>query len=74
MDFSYAKIIQLMESSNPHVQLIATNALASFIYNNSRIQAEIAEQYQFSFEYFQKFLQNPNEHIRCAAAFQVSAQ
>jgi hypothetical protein len=61
-----------MQSANLAVQLKASNALATFVYNNSRIQLLLAEQYQFPFEYFQKFLQNNNEYIRCAAAFQVS--
>jgi hypothetical protein len=51
--------------------LKATNALASFVYNNPRVQSQVAKQYQFPFEYFQKFLQSNNEHTRCAAAFQV---
>ena len=71
LDFSYAQIIKLMKSTNPTVQLIATNALASFIYNNPRVQLYIGQQYQFGFEYFQKFLQSSNEQVRCAAAFQV---
>jgi len=60
-----------MKSTNLNVQLQATNALASFIYNNPRVQLYLTSQYQFSFDYFQKFLQSNNEHIRCAAAFQV---
>jgi hypothetical protein len=60
-----------MQSTNPIVQLKASNALASFVYNNPRVQLFLAKQYQFSFEYFQKFLQNNNDYIRCAAAFQV---
>jgi hypothetical protein len=60
-----------MRSTNSTVQLKATNALASFVYNNPRLQTYLAKQYQFPFEYFQKFLQNKNDQIRCAAAFQV---
>jgi hypothetical protein len=60
-----------MQSTNTLVQLKASNALASFVYNNPRVQLLLARQYQFSFEYFQKFLHSNNEHIRCAAAFQV---
>ena len=73
MDFSYVQIIRLMQSTNPTVQLIATNALASFVYNNPRVQLYLGHQYQFSFDYFQKFLQSPNEQTRCAAAFQVDS-
>ena len=62
-----------MQSTNPTVQLKATNALASFVYNNPRVQVFLAQQYQLPFEYFQKFLQNGDEHIRCASAFQVSS-
>lgn len=60
-----------MQSTNETVQLKATNALATFVYNNPRVQLFLAKQYQFPFDYFQKFLQHSNEHIRCAAAFQV---
>ena len=72
MDFSYSHLFDLMQSDNLAVQLKASNALATFVYNNSRVQLSLAKQYEFPFEYFQKFLQNSNEHIRCAAAFQVS--
>lgn len=70
-DFSYAHLFNLMQSNNPTVQLKASNALASFVYNNPRVQLFLAKQYPLPFAYFQKFLQNPNEQIRCAAAFQV---
>jgi hypothetical protein len=60
-----------MESTNLTVQLKASNALATFVYNNSRVQLYLSKQYELSFDYFQKFLQNNNDHIRCAAAFQV---
>lgn len=60
-----------MQSNSPVVQLKASNALASFVYNNPRVQLTLAQQFQFSFEYFQTFLQSSNEAIRCAAAFQV---
>jgi len=71
LDFSYKHLFALMTSPNQTVQLKATNALATFVYNNSRVQQQLAKQYQFAFDYFQKFLQNSNETIRCAAAFQV---
>ncbi len=61
-----------MQSSNLAVQLKASNALATFVYNNPRIQLSLVKQYQLPFDYFQKFLQHNNEHIRCAAAFQVN--
>ncbi len=60
-----------MQSNNSTVQLKSTNALATFVYNNPRVQLYLVKQYQFSFDYFQKFLQNNNDFIRCAAAFQV---
>jgi hypothetical protein len=71
LDFSYVHLFTLIQSTNPTVQLKASNALATFLYNNPRIQLRISKQYQFSFEYFQKFLQSNNDYIRCAAAFQV---
>lgn len=71
LDFSYTHLLTLMRSPNQTVQLKASNALATFVYNNPRIQLFFAKQYQFPFDYFQKFLQNTNEQIRCAAAFQV---
>jgi hypothetical protein len=73
LSFSYTHLFTLMKSTNPTVQLKATNALASFVYNNPRVQLLLASQYELSFEYFQKFLQNGDEQIRCAAAFQVRA-
>jgi hypothetical protein len=60
-----------MQSTNLNVQLKASNALATFIYNNSRLQLFLSKQYQLSFDYFQKFLQNNNDYIRSTAAFQV---
>ena len=71
LDFSYFHLINLMQSTNVNVQLKASNALATFVYNNSRVQLYLNEQYQLSFEYFQKFLQSNNDQKRCAAAFQV---
>ncbi len=71
LDFSYSHIINLMQSTNITVQLKASNALSTYIYNNSQIHLYISEQYEFSFDYFEKFLQNNNDHIRCTAAFQV---
>lgn len=60
-----------MQSKDINVQLKASNALATFVYNNSRIQLYLKSRYEFSFDYFQKFLQSYNDCIRCAAAFQV---
>lgn len=60
-----------MQSSDLNVQLKASNALATFVYNNSRVQLYIKTRYDFSFDYFQKFLQNDDDCIRCIAAFQV---
>lgn len=74
LDFSYEQILQLMESENSSVRLAAGNALASFAYNNSRVQAKLAKLHKFPFEYFQKYMENPNEQIRCAASFQVRRQ
>ncbi|CAF1081411.1 unnamed protein product [Rotaria sordida] len=71
LDFSYEHLFKLMQSTNPIVQLKATNALATFIYNNPRVQLSLAKEHQLSFDYFQTFLQNNNDQIRCAAAFQL---
>jgi hypothetical protein len=71
LDFSYSHIIHLMQSSDFNVQLKASNVLSTFIYNNSRIHSYISQQYQLSFDYFEKFLQNKNDYIRCTAGFQV---
>lgn len=71
LEFSYGHIFTLMHSTDPTVQLKATNALATFVYNNPRVQLMLAREYELSFNYFQSFLQNSNEHVRCAAAFQV---
>lgn len=60
-----------MQSLNLTVQLKASNALSTFIYNNSRVHLYINEEYQLSFSYFEKFLENNNDYIRCTAAFQV---
>jgi hypothetical protein len=60
-----------MQSPNLNVQLKASNALSTFIYNNTRVHLYISQQYQLSFNYFEKFLQNNNDYIRCTAAFQV---
>ena len=71
LDFSYEHIFTLMQSTNPMVRLKATNALASFIYNNPHVESLLSKNYELSFDYFQKFFQNNDDHIRCAAAFQV---
>ena len=71
LDFSYLHLIDLMQSNDFNVQLKASNAIAAFVYNNSRVQLYLKKKYEFSFEYFQKFLQNRDESIRCTAAFQV---
>jgi hypothetical protein len=71
LDFSYLHLLNLMQSPNCNVQLKASNALATFIYNKSRIQLYLSKQYQLSFEYFQKFLQSNNDYIRSTAGFQV---
>ena len=71
LDFSYTCLFTLMESTDPIVQLKASNALATFIYNNRRLEEFLVQQYQFPFVYFQRFLEHNNNHVRCAAAFQV---
>ena len=71
LDFSYTRLFTLMESIDPTVQLKASNVLATFIYNNRRLEEFLVQQYQFPFVYFQQFLEHNNTHIRCAAAFQV---
>ena len=71
LDFSYLHVIDLMQSDSVNVKLQASNALATFVYNNSRVQLYLNKQYQLSFDYFEKFLQDPDDHRRCAAAFQV---
>lgn len=71
LDFSYAHLVDLMHSKNVDVQLKASNALATFIYNNARINVFLSGQYQFSYDYFEKFLKRHNDRIRCTAAFQV---
>jgi hypothetical protein len=62
-----------MQSTDPMTQLIAANALATFVYNNARVKLHIGTQYKFTFDFFQKFLQHTNEHVRCKASFQVNA-
>lgn len=64
-------LFNLMQSTNINVQIKASNALATFVYNNSRVHLYISQQYQLSFNYFEKFLHNHNDYIRCTAAFQV---
>ncbi|CAF1497741.1 unnamed protein product [Adineta ricciae] len=71
LDFSYTRLFTLMESIDPTVQLKASNVLATFIYNNRRLEEFLVQQYQFPFIYFQRFLEHNNTHVRCAAAFQV---
>ncbi len=71
MDFSYSQIIYLTQSTDSEVQLKASNALATFVYNNSHVQSYLSKYYQLSFGYFEKFLHNNNDYIRCTAAFQV---
>ncbi|CAF1252204.1 unnamed protein product [Adineta steineri] len=71
LDFSYLHIIYLTQSTNTDVQLKASNALATFIYNNSHIQSHLSKHYQLSFDYFEKFLQTNDDYIRCTAAFQI---
>ncbi len=71
LDFSYSHIIDLMQSTNLTVQLKASNALSTYVYNNTRIHLYVSEHYQLAFNYFEKFLQNNNDYTRCTAAFQV---
>ncbi|CAF1119641.1 unnamed protein product [Rotaria magnacalcarata] len=73
LDFSYGHLVDLMHSRDINVQIKASNALATFIYNNSRVQLSLSYQYQFPFHYFQKFLQSHNDSVRSTAAFQVVA-
>ncbi|CAM4971670.1 unnamed protein product [Rotaria socialis] len=73
LDFSYGHLVDLMHSRDINVQIKASNALATFIYNNSRVQLSLSNQYQFSFRYFEKFLQSHNDSVRSTAAFQVVA-
>ena len=74
LDFSYLHVIELMQSDSVNVKLQASNALATFVYNNSRVQVYLNKQYQLSFDYFERFLHDPDDHRRCAAAFQVGAE
>lgn len=60
-----------MGSQNPVVQLKATHALATFIYNNSSVQILIGRNHQLPFNYFKTFLESNSDHMRCSAAFQV---
>ena len=60
-----------MQSTNLNVQLKASNSLSTFVYNNSRVQMHLKKRYRFSFDYFQKFLQNDDDCTKCMAAFQV---
>ncbi|CAF1341321.1 unnamed protein product [Rotaria magnacalcarata] len=71
LEFSYDHLFSLRESKNPMVQLKATNALATFVYNNPRVQLHIGQHHQLPFDYFQSFLQSNDDHMRCAAAFQL---
>ena len=71
LDFSYSHLFDLMQSANLSVQLKASSALATYLYNNPRIYSVVSENYQLSFSYFEKFLQSNDELIRCTAAFQV---
>ncbi|CAF3356831.1 unnamed protein product [Rotaria socialis] len=71
LEFSYDHLFSLRDSENPMVQLKATNALATFVYNNPRVQLHIGQHHQLPFGYFESFLQSNNDHMRCAAAFQL---
>lgn len=71
LDFSYSHLMDLMQSSQFHVQLKSSNALATFVYNNARVQLNLMKQFHLSFDYFDRFLRTNEDERRCAAAFQV---
>lgn len=60
-----------MKSKSIDVQLKASNALASFVYNNARVHNYLKEDRDLSFDFFEKFLKDHNHERRCSAAFQV---
>jgi hypothetical protein len=73
LDFSYEHLIDLlMKSSNVDVRLKASNALATFVYNNSRVQLYLSQHHRLSFDYFEKLLDMHDDDVRrCFIAFQV---
>ena len=66
--------MNLMKSKDLDVQLKASNAFATFVYNNSRVEIYLQKHSKLSFDYFEKFLQDQDDQRRCAAAFQVSSK
>lgn len=60
-----------MQSTNVHVQIQASNALSTFIYNNTRVHLALSQQYELTFQYFEKFFNLNNDSLRCTAAFQI---
>lgn len=62
-----------MQSENHHVQLKSSNTLSTFIFNNSRIHLHLLQQFQLTFQYFEKFFQMNDDSVRCMAAFQIVA-
>ncbi|CAF1487574.1 unnamed protein product [Didymodactylos carnosus] len=72
LNFSYGHIINMIKTSaDSTIQLIASNTLATFAYNNSRVLLNLCETYSLSFDYFNKFLTSSDDYSRCLAAFQI---
>ncbi|CAG5125020.1 unnamed protein product [Candidula unifasciata] len=71
LDFSYVRILKMLYSSQPLVQLTAGSALACFAYNSLHQQREIAIQGGVRLDCFLPFLKSAEEFYRCLAAYQV---
>ncbi|KAM4614102.1 uncharacterized protein O3C94_022137 [Discoglossus pictus] len=69
--FHFGQIIHLLNSPNEEVHLMAGAALATFAFNNTRLQKEIVQSGGVSWSDFGQFLESANQSYQIHAAFQL---
>ncbi|XP_014777357.1 ankyrin and armadillo repeat-containing protein, partial [Octopus bimaculoides] len=69
--FTYSHIMDLILCGDKKVQLTAGMALATFAYNSTSQQREMAELGGVRLSWFRAFLESDDEYFRCSSAFQI---
>ncbi|XP_036370719.1 ankyrin and armadillo repeat-containing protein-like isoform X3 [Octopus sinensis] len=70
-NFSYSLIMNLLHCGDKKAQLTAGMALATFAYNSTSQQREMAELGGVRLSWFRAFLESDDEYFRCSSAFQI---
>lgn len=71
LNFSYSHIFKMMKNKDKAIQLLATNALALFAFNNIQQIREMANISGITYSYFNEFIKSKDDYEKCEAAFQL---